>query len=192
MQLGTPDLLEVADDHVSLLQGPAPRVVIGLLVAGARAEEHERLDAIRVRCREERSQRPAGGVPDEHRTLALDRVEHHADLVHPLLQREQLAIHQWVGEPDAQLVEHDQPAVGRKAAQEAWEHLPLSLHVAGPVRHVEDVDRSLPHRPMGDATAGRLRVADTSRAVHRRIIGRCRSPSHPRLLGSSGWRWRRP
>jgi hypothetical protein len=150
----------------------APRVVLGPHAGlGDGAVEHQRLDALGMRRREDRRDRAAVPLSDDDRPRAAGRVEDRADVVHALLEGRHRIGRDRVGQPDAALVEDDQPEARSEAVEEADDRrlFAVQVEMRDPARDVDEVGRRGPEHLVGDV------VLATARVPRRRMVHRPRS-----------------
>ncbi len=160
--------------HLALELGlpHAPRVVGRPRHPRTRVAEHECHRALGVRGGEHASERPAVRERDDHRPFAPHGIEHHPEVVDPLLDRRQAVPAQAVREPAAAVVEADQPAEPGEPVGERRHHreavVLLELRHERPDQ--DDVDAAArPEHLVGDVDVAVPGVADVV-GVHRRDL----------------------
>ncbi len=149
----------------SLLCGLAPRVVgLGPSALRVGPVQGERPDALRVRRREQRRQRPTLRVAEERRALAADGVHDRAHVVHPRLEVGQSD--GTVGEAGPALVEADQPGEGAKPLEQPRRRRvePVGVEMRDESRDEHEVERPSAGHLVGDVHITALRIPD--RCLH--------------------------
>jgi hypothetical protein len=140
---------------------------------GARTfQERKRGGPVRVRRREECRHRTALPESEQRDTLAADRIDHRAHVVHARLDPSERRGS--VGQTGAALVEPDQSRERPEPFEEARvaRLLPVELQVRDEARHEHEIERPLARHLVGDVDVAALRVADRA-ALHAWILAVC-------------------
>ena len=126
----------------------------------SRMEEHERPRPLRIGRGEQDGHRAPLVRAEDHWIGRPRRVENRVQVLHPRLQRRELAA--VIGETGSPLVEQDQPERTGEAEVEVappW-ILPPVHEVRGPLGHVHEVDVAFAHHLVGDRDSTVARVPD--------------------------------
>src|SRR5215831_4896969 len=118
--------------------------------------EDECGSALRMGCGEKDAHRTSLREAQQSRAFRSNRIQHCADVVHPLLKRWNSA--NPVREASTSLVKADQPAKGGQALKKAyWPRiLQLELQMGNETRHQNEIERPVPHHLVGDVDVATL------------------------------------
>ena len=158
------------------LRRASPRIVVSPDETGEAVDEDEPGHTLGMGRRVQHGHRSATADSVEDRALRPCLVHHGMDVVHPEVERRQLAECDWVGDAASALVERDHPCERAEALEERGQVRLIPLHLDGvpELGGKHHVDRPVSEDLVRDVDFAGLRVA--SLGLHDESVHRSASP----------------